>query len=148
MTFPEYASAAGAWKASDIAEVGLGGGSLNTSLSQPLSLTPRLCLGKTALGRFSSLFVIGSLTLALKSCILELWKKRNKRKGCFLVRFQKDGNFYRKMKKHCKANGGNKRIDLKASLPWPRKDDLVEDTGLGRLLSAWKWPKRCWSAKE
>ena len=59
-----YASAAGAWKASDMAEVGLGGGSLNTSFS--LSLTPRLCLGNTALGRFSSLLIMVSLALALK----------------------------------------------------------------------------------
>ena len=32
---------------------------------------------------------------------------------------------------------------LKASFPWPLKDDLVDDIGLGRLFSAWKWPKRC-----
>ena len=31
---------------------------------------------------------------------------------------------------------------LKASLPCPLKDNLVEETGLGKLLSAWKWPKR------
>ena len=39
-----------------------------------------------------------------------------------------------------KANG--LKESLKASLPWPLKDDRVEDMGLGTSLSAWKWPKR------
>ena len=74
------------------------------------------------------------------------WReKEEKSENSFFLDTKSMEIFVERWKKQCKANGGNKGIFLKASLPWPRKEDLVEDTGLGRLLSAWKWPKRCWS---